>query len=534
MGFTFDINGGDDGFEDADVTVTGAINQDSKITTPTTQVAASTIVSDEVNSITVSEPVLRFDVEDLGSGDGVPTKINQISFVPGPANTADWSDVIKGIRVNAGGTNIDGTETKEEVLNDTEMTYSFDYDNGNGSPNVINNMKIDDGTTKEFEIRVYLNENNIVGGEIIQLQIEQNNTLFETENSGSSLEATFDATITGNQHTINIPSRALSFVQQPQTTIINENMNSNVQLAYVDNNGNVNNEETTDIEITSGGSMIGDPITEAPVDGISTFTVNHDALDTNIKLTASTSISAISDLDSNNFSIIERVELIITEVVDPDESGADGRYVEIFNAGLSSIDFSTDDYYIVREANGGNSTFNVQLTGQIEAKGYYAIDDGNFNSKYGISADLTPGSFSTIAGNGNDTYFISLDVNDGDDGRNSVVDIYGEMGINAFTGDNSTIGSNSSTADDTDWEYEDSRAYRRNPEVKNASSVWDNTEWQITSSGNIATIEPTPKYGDQDYVYVDDTDGWGDIGLGEILFQLDYINRKSKYIYPIR
>ncbi|NBC58417.1 MAG: T9SS type A sorting domain-containing protein [Bacteroidetes bacterium] len=468
---------------------------DSKVVALNPNVASSIIISDETTLLTDSKPVLKFVVEDLGSGDGVATEISQISFVPGPANTADWSDVIQGIRVNAGGVNIAGTNQTIVALNDNEITYSFDY----SAANVSNNMSVDDGTTKEFEIRVFLNTTNIIGGEAIQLEIEQNNTKFLTRSSGSVLENVFDTAITGNQHTISVPSRKLSFIQQPQTTIVNEDMNFDVEVAYVDNNGNVNNEETTAIEITSSGSMLGDPIIEIPVNGISSFTVNHDVLATNLQLTASTSISGISDLNSNNFSIIETVELFITEVVDPDELDGEGKYVEIFNAGINAIDFSLEDYFIVREANGGPSINNIQLSGKIEAKGYYTIGNENFNTKYGISADLIDSSFAgTIAGNGDDSYFLAISVTDGNEGRNSIVDLYGEIGVQPEN-------------ESTSWFYENRRAYRDNPNVKNASNVWIEIEWTQTEIGDISVIEPTPGYGDQDYIYDGD---WTNIGLG--------------------
>ena len=496
-------------------------DQDSKVIAPTTQVASSTIISDEVNSLTESKPVFKFNVEDLGSGDDSATKINQISFVPGPDNTTDWSDVIKGIRVNAGGTNIDNTNQTEVALNDNEITYSFDY----SAANVSNNMQVADGTSKEFEIEVYLNENNIVGGEVIQLQIDKNNTLFNTERDGSGLEDTFDYDIIGNQHTISVPSRKLSFIQHPQTSIINEDMNSPVEVAYVDNNGNVNNEETSAIEITSGGSMLNDPITQSPVNGIASFTpIKHDALATDIKLTASTNITGPTDLESYEFDIIEHRELFITEIADPGSdsscpaSNEDAKYIEIYNAGVTPFDLDAHDVYIIQEADAGKlyeST--TKLQGIIPPKSYFVISKQNisdFNATYGVDSDQV----GPINGDGNDTYSLStsstLNTTSNDTGIDTRFDVYGEFGINAFTSDAQDDEENNTTGDDTAWEYEDSRAYRLNPDVKFATSNWNDSEWEVDEDGAL-TCDMTPGYGDQDYVYVDDTAGWLDIGLGD-------------------
>lgn len=463
---------------------------DSKIFTPSTQIATSTIISDEVNSITTSQAVFNFQVEDLGSGDGLPTEISQISFVPGPNNTADWSQVIEGIRVNAGGTNIASTNQTEVIL-ENEINLSFDHDQAN----VSNNMSVNDGATKEFIIQVYLEESNIIAGEIIQLQIEQNNSNFQTLASGSSFETTHDEDVTGNNHTINIPNRTLEFIQQPQTTLLNENMNLPVEVAFVDNNGNINNLETQNVNITSSGNLVDSPLSVSAVNGIASFSlVIHNQLDDNILLTAST--DGLSDLDSAIFSIIEPVQLFISEVVDPGDE-FNGRYIELFNAGMEAIDFDVNDYFIVREANGGPSIFNLKLEGTIEAKGYYIIGrETDFDDNYDFLPDLEDTSIAgTIAGNGDDSYFISTNVNDGNDGRNSIIDLYGEIGVQAT----------SSTA----WYYEDSRAIRNIPGVTNASQNWLENEW-IIESANVA--DATPGLGENDYTFQSNT--WSEEGLG--------------------
>lgn len=466
---------------------------DSKILIPTPQVTASTIISDEVDLLSTSQAVLRFQVQDLASGDGLPTEISQISFVPGINDNTNWSQVIQGVRVNTGGTNIASTN-QTEIITDTEIIVTFNH----GEPNVSNNMTVSDGSIKEFEIRVYLEENNIVAGEIIQLKIEQNNINFQTLASGSGFESNFDAPIIGNNHTISIPNRKLQFIQQPQTTVINENMNLPVQVAFMDNNNNINNLELQNVTIISGGILNASPITVAAVNGIANFpTIVHNALASNIFLTASNSTLGLSE-ESILFSIIDAVELIISEVVDPRDEFS-GRYVELFNSGVSTIDFDTNDYYIVRESNGGTAIFSIQLMDSIPAKGYYTIGRGHNNaffSNYNFDPDLSdPEIAETIAGNGDDSYFISTNVSDGNEGRNSIIDLYGAISVDG-TGE--------------PWEYEDSRAFRDNPTVKNASNIWDPVEWTIQNNANIADM--TPGYGDNDYIY----DGaWTNIGLGD-------------------
>jgi len=184
--------------------------------------------------------------------------------------------------------------------------------------------------------------------------------------------------------------------------------------------------------------------------------------------------------------------LFISEVTDPDDISS-GKYVEIYNAGVTAIDFDVEDYYIVRESNGGTGIFNIKLEGTIDPKAYFTISrETAFNSAYGFLPNINdPEIAETIAGNGNDSYFISIDNTDNQALRNSMFDIYGEIGID---GENPVI---------TPWEYKDSRAYRNNPFVKNASQTYVQDQWSVIGA-DIADM--TPGYGDNDYIY--DNGNW--------------------------
>ena len=216
-------------------------------------------------------------------------------------------------------------------------------------------------------------------------------------------------------------------------------------------------------------------------------------------------------------------ELFITEISHPFDANS-SKFVEIYNAGVTSIDFDVIDYYIIREANVGNGTppgvgsfYNsVKLFGEIKPKSYYVVselDRDDFNAEYNTSYMSTdPDRFSqAINGDGNDTYALTTDSNGtnstliDNQGINSTIDIFGEYGINGFSGINTCSPSNCSnnndgTSNDAPWEYENSRAYRNNPTVKSANDTWDSGEWQVDTDGATAA-EMTPGYGDNDYIY---------------------------------
>ena len=153
-------------------------------------------------------------------------------------------------------------------------------------------------------------------------------------------------------------------------------------------------------------------------------------------------------------------ELIISEVADPSDI-YNARFVEIYNASGSSIDFSSTTFYLSRQANG--STWNdVQLTGTLAAGVTYivAYQTLTFNTTYGFDPDLASGY---ISGNGDDAYFIYYG---GDHSSGTLVDIYGVI-------DEDGTGK--------PWEYEDSHAVR-NAGVTQPNTTWTSSEWEISSA----------------------------------------------------
>lgn len=172
--------------------------------------------------------------------------------------------------------------------------------------------------------------------------------------------------------------------------------------------------------------------------------------------------------------------LIISEVTDPGDD-FNGRFVELFNAGNSTIDFSTTTIYFDRQANGDGHS-NIQLTGTIGPKETYIIgNSSNINATYGVSADL---DFGSVTGNGDDGYFLFFN---GDETTGILMDAYGVI-------DEDGSGK--------DWEYEDSRAVR-NADVTGPNPIWTASEWTITSA-DVADMTPGEH---NNYIYfVGDTD----------------------------
>ena len=172
---------------------------------------------------------------------------------------------------------------------------------------------------------------------------------------------------------------------------------------------------------------------------------------------------------ANETTIIPNLDLIISEVTDPNDHW-EGRYVEIYNLGTSAIDFSTETWYLSRQA-GGASWGSIQLTASIASGGKYVVgySDVNFSGQYGFSADLYSG---VITGNGDDGYFLYFG---GDNSTGTLIDAYGAIDVDG-SGE--------------PWEYLDTKAVRLRS-VTSPNTTWTASEWNIPSSADVADMTPS-------------------------------------------
>lgn len=154
--------------------------------------------------------------------------------------------------------------------------------------------------------------------------------------------------------------------------------------------------------------------------------------------------------------------LMLSEIADPSDVWQ-ARFVELYNYSGSTIDFSTGNWYLCRQANGDPGSWgDVQLTSSISSGSTYiiALNQTVFESVFGMSADLYS---SIITGNGDDGYFLYYG---GDHSSGILVDAYGVIDQDG-TGE--------------PWEYLDSHAVR-NAGVTEPNTTWTASEWTITSA----------------------------------------------------
>ncbi len=163
------------------------------------------------------------------------------------------------------------------------------------------------------------------------------------------------------------------------------------------------------------------------------------------------------------------LNLIISEVADPSDSTY-ARFVELYNLGSSTIDFSTDTWYLARQVNGG-TFYSVQLSGSIPSGNTYVVaySQSRFNNSYGFNPDQASGY---INGNGDDGYFLYYG---GDHTTGTLIDAYGVR-------DEDGTGK--------DWEYTNTKAVRLRS-VTSPNTTWTASEWDIPSSASTGDMTPS-------------------------------------------
>ncbi|MEA3460463.1 MAG: T9SS type A sorting domain-containing protein [Bacteroidota bacterium] len=194
-------------------------------------------------------------------------------------------------------------------------------------------------------------------------------------------------------------------------------------------------------------------------------------------------------------SAVAQDSLFISELSDPADDYS-GRFIELYNAGSESVDFSTFTCYLSRQSNGGTTWGDLQLTGVVAAGGTFVIGGSGFEALYGFAPDQETG---ILIGNGDDAYFL---FRDGDHTSGVLHDIFGVIDMDG-TGE--------------PWEYLDSRASRLE-NVLIPNTTWTAFEWEIVSA-NVADCDPgthlgsTPVIPTGDFALVlqNDTANWGEL-----------------------
>ena len=406
------------------------------------------------NPTPVDVHVFQFNIADAGSGDGLPTKVKEITIKAGPNNTANWMEDIGGGYLEKESTGLSLTIDTPPTVTENSVTFYI----------IPDDLNISDGESELINLYVWP-DSTTTDNSVIECMIDADNHGFVADVAGSTFTPTFTTDVVGNQFPITVNATNMPFVTQPSNIPVNQTMPA-IEVGAADVNGNVDVDYSSNITVVfSGIGNMNGTFTQTTVNGVATFDdLSFDTEQTNVYLRSYNGMLNIESSDHFDVTAPLSYVLMISEVADPTDY--QGRFVEIYNPSGSAVDFSNDTWYLAKQSNGG-SWSDVQLTGSIPAGGTYVVGTSNFNSIYGFDPDLVSG---VPNGNGDDGYFLYAD---GDQATGTLVDVYGVI-------DQDGSGQL--------WEYTDAMAVR-NANIVIPRTDWTASEWTITGGDH---TEATP------------------------------------------
>ncbi len=278
---------------------------------------------------------------------------------------------------------------------------------------------------------------------------------FAVSNAGGALTDN-----TGNNNKIVVTADRLA-ITNPTNIVINSDFP--ITITATDVNGNTDVDETSNVSLTEASgtgslsSVMG--LTQALSTG--TYSWSDVQYDVAEDFTIEGQSATLTNITSGTISAAasQNLDLLFSEICDPKDA-SNAKFVELYNAGSTTIDFSVDDWYITRQAN-GSGLADVQLSGSVAAGETYVVayQTGTFQTTYGFAADQ---GNTYISGNGDDGYYL---YEGGNHNSGTLMDSYGVIDEDGTT---------------RLWEYMDGHAVR-NRNIIHPNNTWTASEWAVTT-----------------------------------------------------
>lgn len=360
----------------ASATTAAAPNANSEVEVPASQVAATSI-SSLYNTAPDAVDVFSFVVTDQGTSDGLPTNVTNVRIRPYATNTTDWTDLIQGVVLNDGSSDITIQTT---TITDTYIDLAISS----------GDMSIADGTSATYTLAIYLNTTNIDDQAIFSCYIDQDATGFTADEYYSTFTADpMPANVISNEFTIDVTASKLIFNSAP--TNINVGADFSVEVWATDANNNLDIDETASITLSDNGTgtlSSTSSLTQSLSGGIASWTdLQYDVVESfNLTADDASSLSAVSTpITAYASGVATPGSIIISEMMpDPFYAADDvGEWFELYNAnstfGVDIIGWTFSD--------AGGSSFTISGSLTIPAEGFIVL---GVSSDTGLNGNYTP------------------------------------------------------------------------------------------------------------------------------------------------
>ena len=354
----------------------------------------------------------------------------------------------------------------------------FDVDNSSNVAEVtagasvafsdLNLQAADDGT-KIFSIRASFNSIVIDND---QLQVTITSTTAQSGGSlfiGSGDAGGASSAITDDINRIEVTASELNFIQQPTNTNINEAMSPAVFVEAIDANNNRDLDFTSNVSVTSSGTLTGAPLSIAAEEGLATFSsLTHTVAGTALTLTAAG--DGLTDAISGSFDVVVLPSVFFIQDFEVSPATPTWGYT-----GGGTTDATTDKFNGARSYRiSGSQTLvmnNIDLTGYTN-----------------VSLSV---AFAASGPDSGEDLFMDISYDNGDTwnglGSIKLVDGFSNTNLNINTTNDSgptTVGSNPWITNINDSETQISVRFRINSASESTEYYWLD---DILLSGNAPT-----------------------------------------------
>lgn len=248
----------------------------------------ATSITSTLNSIGVFKLTIRDGGASASDADALGTELTDITF-----NVAN----IANIRSAAlfGGASQNTLINNTPTINTGAGTITFSGLSGT-------NVTAGDNSVQDITLRVsYLStvtDNQQLQYTVASATANATGSIFASSDAGGAASST-----TGDRNRIEVTATKLVFQQQPTTTNVGGTMSPSPTVRALDANNNLDVDYTSNVSITSTGTMTGDPISVAAMAGVATYSaVVHTIAGTGYNLT--TTSGSLTSATSGNFDII--------------------------------------------------------------------------------------------------------------------------------------------------------------------------------------------------------------------------------------